>query len=94
MTSIARTLSIAAVAAFASFGAQASELYGSYFEAGFQSTRSRAEVQLEAAQAVAQFKNYVVVESNAMASTVDRATVQAEAVQAARLRQIAVGERG
>ncbi|MCO5110203.1 MAG: DUF4148 domain-containing protein [Burkholderiaceae bacterium] len=93
MTSIARTLSIAAVTAFASLGAQAGELYGSHIEASFQSTRTRAEVQLEAAQAVTQFKNYVVVESNATPSTVDRATVQAEAVQAARLSQIAVGNR-
>ena len=92
MTSIARTLSIAAVAAFASLGAQAGELYGSHIEASFQSTRTRAEVQLEAAQAVTQFKNYVV-ESNTAASKVERATVQAEAVQAARLRQSAVGER-
>jgi len=92
MTSIARTLSIAAVAAFASLGAQAGELYGSHIEASFQSTRTRAEVQLEAAQAVTQFKNYVV-ESNTAASKVERATVQAEAVQAARLRQIAVGNR-
>jgi len=92
MTSIARTLSIAAVAAFASLGAQAGELYGSHIEASFQSTRTRAEVQLEAAQAVTQFKNYVV-ESNTAASKVDRATVQAEAVKAARQRQIAVGER-
>ena len=92
MTSIARTLSIAAVSVFASLGAQASELYGAGFEAGFQSTRSRAEVQLEAAQAVTQFKNYVV-ESNTAASKVERATVQAEAVKAARQRQIAVGER-
>ena len=49
-------------------------------------------MQLEAAQAVTQFKNYVV-ESNTAASKVDRATVQAEAVKAARQRQIAVGER-
>lgn len=93
MTSIARTLSIAAVAAFASLGAQAGELYGSHIEASFQSTRTRAEVQLEAAQAVTQFKNFVAVESNAAPSIVERASVQAQAVQAARLRQIAIGDR-
>ena len=93
MTSIARTLSIAAVSVFASLGAQASELYGAGFEAGFQSTRSRAEVQAEAAQAVTQFKNFVAVESNAAPSIVERASVQAQAVQAARLRQIAIGDR-
>ena len=93
MTSIARTLSIAAVSVFASLGAQASELYGAGFEAGFQSTRSRAEVQAEAAQAVTQFKNFAAVESNAAPSIVERASVQAQAVQAARLRQIAIGDR-
>lgn len=92
MTSIARTLSIAAVAAFASLSAQASNLYGANFEAGFQSTRTRADVSAEAAQAVTQFKNYVV-ESDIAASKVERTTVQAEAVKAARLRQIAVGNR-
>ena len=93
MTSIARTLSLAAVAAFASLGAQASELYGADFEAGFQSTRSRAEVRAEAVQAVTQFKNFVGVESNTAPSTLDRASVHEAAVQAARQRQIAVGER-
>ena len=93
MTSIARTLSLAAVAAFASLGAQAGELYGSHIEASFQSTRSRAEVRAEAVQAVTQFKNFVVAESNTAPSTVDRASVHAQAVQAARQRQIAVGNR-
>lgn len=93
MNATARTLSIAAAAAFAAFGAQASDLYGANFEAGFQSTRTRADVHLEAVQAVTQFKNFVAVESNAAPSTLDRATVQAQAVQAARLRQIAVGNR-
>ena len=93
----ARILSIAAVAAFASIGAQAAELngdlYGTDFESRVQSTRSRAEVQAEAAQAVTQFKNFVAVESNAAPSIVERASVQAQAVQAARLRQIAIGDR-
>ncbi|MDY0106515.1 MAG: DUF4148 domain-containing protein [Giesbergeria sp.] len=93
MNSIARTLSLAAVAAFASLGAQASELYGAHFEADFQSTRTRAEVRLEAAQAVTQFKDHRVLESNAAPSTLDRASVHEQAVQAARQRQIAVGER-
>lgn len=93
MTSIVRTLTLAAAAAFASLGVQASELYGTDFEAGFQSTRTRAEVRAEAAQAVTQFKNHVVVESNAVPSTLDRASVHEEAVRAARRHQIAVGER-
>lgn len=93
MNATARTLSIAAVAAFASLGAQASNLYGTDFEAGFQSARSRAEVHAEATQAVTQFKNFTAVESSAAPSTVERASVHEEAVQAARLRQISVGNR-
>lgn len=92
MNSTARTLSIAAVAAFTALGAQASNLVGLDFEAGSLSTRTRAEVHAEATQAVKQFKNYVV-ESNTAVSSLDRGTVQAEAVQAARLRQIAIGNR-
>jgi len=94
MNATARTLSIAAVAALASLGAQANDLYGANFEAGVQSTRSRAEIRAEAAQAVTQFKNFVAAESNAATSTLDRASVHEQAVQAARLRQIATGNRG
>ncbi|MCZ2407340.1 MAG: DUF4148 domain-containing protein [Burkholderiales bacterium] len=94
MNATARTLSIAAVAALASWGAQANDLYGTDFEAGVQSTRSRAEVRTEAAQAVTQFKNFVAVDANAAPSTLDRASVHEQAVQAARLRQIAIGNRG
>ena len=93
MNATARTFSIAAAAALTAFGAQANDLYGTDFEAGFQSTRSRAEVQAEAAQAVTQFKNFVAVDTTAAPSATDRAAVRAQAVQAARLRQIAVGNR-
>ncbi len=93
MNSTVRILSVAAAAAFTALGAQASELYGADFEARVQSTRSRAEVQAEATQAVTQFKNFVAVESNAAPSIVERASVQAQAVQAARLRLIAIGDR-
>ena len=55
----ARILSIAAVAAFASMGAQAfeanGELYGSDFESNFQSTRTRAEVRAEGQKALPEF---------------------------------------
>ena len=89
-----RILSIAALAAFASFGAQASELYGSEIEANFQSTRDRAEVQAEAAQAVAHFKNFEVADNQTAApSTVSRAAVRADAVTAARAGAIATGNR-
>ncbi len=91
---VSRILSVAAVAAFASFGAQASELYGSEIEAKFQSTRDRAEVQAEAAQAVAHFKNFHVVDTrSASDSKVSRADVRADAVTAARAGAIATGNR-
>lgn len=93
MHSTVRILSVAAAAALTSLGAQANDLYGADFESRVQSTRGRAEVRAEAAQAVTQFKNFVVVESNVAPSTVDRASVHAQAVQAARLRQIAIGNR-
>ena len=55
----ARILSIAAVAAFASIGAQAAELngdlYGTDFESRVQSTRSSAEVRAEGVQALPNF---------------------------------------
>lgn len=89
-----RILSIAAVAALASFGAQANDLYGTDFEAGFQSTRTRAEVQAEAVQAVAHFKNFHVADTrHATPSTVSRDAVRAEAVTAARAGAIATGNR-
>lgn len=94
MNTTARILVIAAATAFASFGAQANDLYGAHFNAGVQSTRTRAEVSAEAAQAVTQFKNFVAVDTAAAPSATDRATVRAEAVQAARQGQIGLGERG
>ena len=92
----ARILSIAAVAAFASIGAQAAELngdlYGTDFEARAQSTRSSADVRAEGVKALPSFKNFAVV-TPAAPSTVDRATVRSEAVTAARAGQIATGNR-
>ena len=49
MNKTARFLSIAAVAAFASFGAQADEADASQFATKFETNRTRAEVQAEAA---------------------------------------------
>ncbi|MBH1978425.1 MULTISPECIES: DUF4148 domain-containing protein [unclassified Simplicispira] len=92
----ARILSIAAVAAFASIGAQAVELngnlYGTNFEANFQSTRSSADVRAEGVKALPSFKNFAVA-TPAASSALDRATVRAEAVTAARAGQIAIGNR-
>ncbi len=79
MNSTVRILSVAAAAAFTALGAQASELYGADFEARVQSTRSRAEVQAEAAQAVTQFKNSLTVESNQKPNNKDQDNIQAHA---------------
>lgn len=90
----ARILSLAALAAFASMGAQAAsnagDLYGTDFEAGFQPSRTRAEVASEAAQAVPNFKNFYVAPP-AKPTTVTRAQVQSQAAMAANHKQIATG---
>lgn len=89
-----RIFSVAAVAALASFGAQANDLYGTDFEAGFQSTRTRAEVRAEAVQAVGHFKNFDVASTgDAVPSNVSRAAVRADALTAARAGAIATGNR-
>ena len=94
----ARILSIAAVAAFASLGAQAAELngdmYGTDFESRVQSIRSAAEVRAEGRQALPNFSKGPVADHAARAvSTLDRAAVRSNAVIAARANQIATGER-
>jgi len=95
MNNASRILSVAAMAAFASFGAQANDLYGTDFEAHFKPTRDRASVQAEAVQAVTQFKNFEASGSlDRVPSVVSRAAVRAEAVTAARAGAIATGERG
>lgn len=92
MTNTARILSIAAVAAFASFGAQA-DTYGAYFNANVESNRTRAEVRAEAVQALPQLKNNEVVQDHAP-SAISRAAVRAEAVKAVHTGDIATGNRG
>lgn len=94
----ARILSIAAVAAFASMGAQAAgfngELYGTDFESDFQSTRNRAEVRAEGQKALPNFAKGPVADHAALAqSTRERPAVRSEAVTAARAYKIATGER-
>lgn len=93
----ARILSIAAVAAFASIGAQAGqlggELYGSDVEAGFVSNRTRAEVTVEATQAVANFKNFYVEPKAAQTpSALARTVVREQARIATRTHSIASGD--
>ena len=92
----ARILSIAAVAAFASVGAQAAQtagdLYGTDFEAGFTASRTRAEVMVEAVQAAPNFKNFYVAPAAAQPATVlTRAAVRDEARVAIRAHEIATG---
>ena len=88
---IARILSVAAVAAFASVGAHA-DTYGLHFKDDVQSTRARAEVQAEAVKAAPHFKNFAVAQ--AATSTASREAVRAEAVTAARAGAIGIGNRG
>lgn len=92
----ARILSIAAVAALASLGAQAGplngNLYGTDFEAGFTASRTRADVAAEAATAVAQFKNFYVAPQAAQPATaLSRAAVREEGRLAGRAHEIATG---
>ncbi|EHL21004.1 MULTISPECIES: DUF4148 domain-containing protein [unclassified Acidovorax] len=89
---IARILSVASIAALASFAAQA-DTYGANFQSEFESSRTRAEVHAEAVKAVPHFKNFVAAQDSAPSAT-SRAAVRAEAVTAARARTIAVGNRG
>lgn len=94
----ARILSIAAVAAFASIGAQAAELngdlYGTDFESRVQSVRSRADVSAEGQKALPDFAKGPIADRAALAkSTLERPAVRTEAVTAARAHLIAVGER-
>ena len=95
MNKTARFLSIATVAAFASFGAQADEADASQFATQFETNRTRSEVAAEAAT-VAQTRSIEPAGSRVVTykSTADRATVRAQAAEAVRTGQIPSGERG
>jgi hypothetical protein len=95
MNTTARFLSIAAVAAFASFGAQADEADASQFATKFETNRTRAEVAAEAAT-VAQTRSIEPAGSRVVTykSTADRAAVRAQAADAVRTGQISSGEIG
>ena len=95
---ILSTATLAAVAAFASIGAQAGQLngdlYGTDFEAQAQSTRSAAEVRAEGQKALPNFSKGPVADYAARTvSTLARTDVRTNAVVAARAHQIATGER-
>lgn len=93
MNKSARFLSIAALAALASFGAQADEADSSQFALKFDTTRTRAEVASEAAT-VAQARNIEPAGSRVATyqSTADRAAVRAQTIEALRAGQIPSGE--
>ena len=95
MNKTARFLSLAAVAAFASFGAQADEADGSQCALKFETNRTRAEVASEAAT-VAQTRSLEPAGSRVVTytSTVDRAAVRAQAAEAVRTGKIPSGEIG
>ncbi|MFN4120834.1 DUF4148 domain-containing protein [Acidovorax sp.] len=95
MNKTARFLSLAAVAAFASFGAQADEADASQYAAKFETNRTRAEVMAEAAT-VAQTSGAIPSGSRALvySSTADRSAVSAQAVDAVRAGKISSGEVG
>jgi hypothetical protein len=95
MNNTARILSIAALAAFASFGAAADEADASQFATQFQTQRTRAEVQADAA-AVSSTRSIEPAGSRVttFTSTADRAAVRAQAAEALRLGQIPSGELG
>ena len=86
----------AAVAAFASFGAQADEADASQFATKFETNRTRAEVIAEAATAV-QMRSQEPAGSRVVTykSTADRAAVRAEAAaQAMRTGRVGPAEGG
>ncbi|MBB6563941.1 hypothetical protein HNP48_006667 [Acidovorax soli] len=93
MNTTARFLSIAAVAAFASFGAQADEADASQFATKYDTTRTRAEVMAEASS-VAKTRSLEPAGSRVVTytSTADRAAVRAAAAEAVRTGQIPAGE--
>lgn len=95
MNKTTRFLSVAAVAALASWGAQANEAEGSQFALKFDTNRTRAEVQAEAAT-VAQTRSTEPAGSRVVTyrSTADRAAVRSQATEALRTGQIPSGEIG
>jgi len=95
MNKTARFLSIAAVAAFSAFGAHADEADSSQYALQFDTNRTRAEVQAEAAT-VAATRSTEPAGSRVMSvnSSADRAAVRAQAAEAVRTGQISSGELG
>ena len=95
MNKTVRFLSIAAVSAFAAFGAQADEADASQFATQFETNRTRAEVAAEASK-VAASRSQEPAGSRVVTyqSTADRTAVRAQAAEAVRTGQIPHGEIG
>jgi hypothetical protein len=95
MNKTTRILSIAALAAFASFGAAADEADGSQFALKFDTQRTRAEVQADAAT-VSSTRSIEPAGSRVTTynSTADRAAIRAQTAEAVRTGQIPYGETG
>jgi hypothetical protein len=94
----ARILTIAALSAFATMGAQAAELngdlYGTDFESKVQSVRSVAEVRAEGQKALPGFNQGPVADRYAKTPSVnERPAVRANGAIAMRANGIASGER-
>jgi hypothetical protein len=94
----ARILTIAALSAFATLGAQAAELngdlYGTDFESKVQSVRNAAEVRAEGQKALASFNDGPVADRYAKTpSTMERPAVRSNGAIALRANSIATGER-
>ncbi len=94
-----KLLSIATVAAFATFGAQAGinnsnagDVYGLGFDANTQSTLSRDAVRSEGAAALPDQQNNTLVKVKPM-SDVSRSAIRAEAVAAVQAGELATGNR-
>ncbi len=87
-------LAIAAFAAVASTGVRADEITGSQYAIQFEGTRTRAEVQAEAATVPATRSNEPAGSRVApvMKSALDSKLVRSQAVEAVRLGQISAGE--
>ena len=87
---------IAALAAAASTGVRADEADASQYAIAFEGSRTRAEVQAEAAQ-VAKNRSTEPAGSRVAAplkSTVDAQALRAQAAEAVRLGRISYGENG
>jgi hypothetical protein len=96
MNKTARFLAVAAMAAFASVGAQADEADGSQFALKFETSRTRADVVNEAAAAVkVRSQEPAGSRVTTYKSTVDRAAVRAEAAaHAMRVGRVGPAEAG